>query len=657
MLFSKLENFKGDNNMFRFCMITLYCVTIFVFQAFTQTNIALNKTVTVSSVQSGNTAANAVDGNTGTRWCAVNGNVPQWLEVDLGAVYSITNSEVMWERNAVYKYQIETSVDQNNWTLKVDKNQNTNSQQTFYDQFSATARYIKITATGLPSGVWASIFEFRIFGSSNVPPYVTLQPVNQTVSEGQVATFSVTVGGSQPFTYQWKKGSTTIAGATLATYTTPATVSADNGAQYSCEISNWYGSITSESAILTVQAVSNVSKWIGTSDGKLYTDPTSTKVGIGTSAPEATLQVQSDNAVLQVRDNLATNENKVDISPTQISLRANIAAPVASTTIGQGNISLFQGAGLSVSGMGPASTVQAGFMQTSVPGTGSVTVDASDITLQAFGGSTPDKAIVNPSTISLGVANPSGPGPSTTLKKGEIRLFMGEGLMVSGMGPASTVQAGYMQTSVPGTGSVTVDASTVTLLGFGGQSPNQTIVNPGSISLGVANPGGPGPVTTLGKGEINLAMGEGLTVSGMGPSSNVRAGSIAASVPGSGSTTVDGGTVTVSGIVPGRNPTVIGGGFIKTDVVYVGTNGWSLSAPDYVFAANYKLMPLSKVEAFVKENGHLPEIPSAKEMEDGKTVNLVDMNMKLLKKIEELTLHSIEQEKRINQLEKILAGN
>lgn len=575
VMFKTGKILKGDNLMSRYSMFTLYFVALFAFQAFTQTNIALNKTVTVSSFQSGNTAANVVDGNTGTRWCAVNGNVPQWLLVDLGAVYSITNSEVMWERNAVYKYQIETSVDQNTWTLKVDKNQNTSSQQTFYDQLSATARYVRITATGVPSGVWASIYEFRIFGSTNVPPYITMQPVNQTVSEGQTATFAVTVGGSQPFTYQWKKGSTTIAGATSATYTTPATVSGDNGAQYSCEISNWYGSLTSASAVLTVETVANVSKWIGTTDGKLYTDPNSTKVGIGTNSPEATLQVQSDNAVLQVRDNLATNENKVDISPTQISLRANIAAPVAATTIGQGNISLFQGTGLSVSGMGPASTVQAGYIQTSVPGTGSVTVDASSVTLQGFGGPTPDKTVVNPGSINLGVANPSGPGPATTVKKGEISLFMGEGL----------------------------------------------------------------------------------TVSGMGPSSNVRAGTIVANVPGSGSTTIEGGTITLHGIVPGRNPTIVGGGYIKTDVVYVGTNGWSLSAPDYVFAGNYKLMPLSKVEAFVKENGHLPEIPSAKEMEEGKTVNLVDMNMKLLKKIEELTLHSIEQEKRINHLEKILAGN
>ena len=50
--------------------------------AIAQTNLALNKTVTASSVQSGNGYANAVDSNTGTRWCASDGTVPQWLMVE-----------------------------------------------------------------------------------------------------------------------------------------------------------------------------------------------------------------------------------------------------------------------------------------------------------------------------------------------------------------------------------------------------------------------------------------------------------------------------------------------------------------------------------------------------------------------------------------------
>jgi len=72
---------------------------------------------------------------------------------------------------------------------------------------------------------------------------------------------------------------------------------------------------------------------------------------------------------------------------------------------------------------------------------------------------------------------------------------------------------------------------------------------------------------------------------------------------------------------------------------------------DYVFESNYKLKPLSEVEQFVKVNKHLPEVPSAKEVED-KGVNVGDMNAVLLKKIEELTLYMIELEKKNEKLTK-----
>lgn len=65
---------------------------------------------------------------------------------------------------------------------------------------------------------------------------------------------------------------------------------------------------------------------------------------------------------------------------------------------------------------------------------------------------------------------------------------------------------------------------------------------------------------------------------------------------------------------------------------------------DFVFEPDYNLKSLSEVEAFVKDKKHLPEIPSEKQMqEDG--VNVNEMQIKLLQKVEELTLYLIEQEK------------
>src|SRR5437588_277332 len=63
-------------------------------------------------------------------------------------------------------------------------------------------------------------------------PSITTQPVNQTVTAGQTATFTVVATGTAPLSYQWQKNGTAISGATSSSYTTPATTSADNGAQF-----------------------------------------------------------------------------------------------------------------------------------------------------------------------------------------------------------------------------------------------------------------------------------------------------------------------------------------------------------------------------------------------------------------------------------------
>lgn len=75
--------------------------------------------------------------------------------------------------------------------------------------------------------------------------------------------------------------------------------------------------------------------------------------------------------------------------------------------------------------------------------------------------------------------------------------------------------------------------------------------------------------------------------------------------------------------------------------------------PDYVFANDYKLKTLEEVENYIKQNNHLPEIPSAKEIEKNGLM-LAEMNMALLKKIEELTLYMIAKEKTITKQQEII---
>jgi hypothetical protein len=90
--------------------------------------------------------------------------------------------------------------------------------------------------------------------ASAVAPTITTQPTSQTVTAGQTATFTVSATGTAPLSYQWRKNGTAISGATSSSYTTPATTSSDNGAQFTVVVSNSAGSITSNPATLTVSA-------------------------------------------------------------------------------------------------------------------------------------------------------------------------------------------------------------------------------------------------------------------------------------------------------------------------------------------------------------------------------------------------------------------
>jgi hypothetical protein len=89
-------------------------------------------------------------------------------------------------------------------------------------------------------------------GPASVAPSITAQPMSLQVVAGQTATFAVTATGTQPLSYQWQKAGTPIPGATASSYTTPATTAADNGSGFLVVVSNAVGSMSSNTATLTV---------------------------------------------------------------------------------------------------------------------------------------------------------------------------------------------------------------------------------------------------------------------------------------------------------------------------------------------------------------------------------------------------------------------
>jgi len=107
----------------------------------------------------------------------------------------------------------------------------------------------------------------------------------------------------------------------------------------------------------------------------------------------------------------------------------------------------------------------------------------------------------------------------------------------------------------------------------------------------------------------------------------------------------DGGNIGIGTTNPTERLSVNGN--IRAKKLIISQQNWS----DYVFYKNYKLRPINELEKFIQKYQHLPDVPSTKEVQS-KGINVGDTQALLLKKIEELTLYVIKQDKKINEMSK-----
>ncbi len=146
-------------------------------------------------------------------------------------------------------------------------------------------------------------------------PAITTQPVNQSVTVGQAATFSVTASGTSPLTYQWSRGGNAINGATAASYTTAATAASDSGSVFTVTVSNAAGASTSSAATLTVTE--------GTPPATgATTDVTMFKYDLsrsGTQSAESVLTPANVNQTSFGRLRTISVDGKVDATPLYLS--------------------------------------------------------------------------------------------------------------------------------------------------------------------------------------------------------------------------------------------------------------------------------------------------------------------------------------------------
>jgi YVTN family beta-propeller protein len=136
----------------------------------TGTNLALNKPAVTSSAENTSlTGAQAVDGSATTRWASVQGVDPQWLQVDLGASYSISRVVLNWEAAYASGYSIQVSADATNWT-SIYSTTTGNGALDDLTGLSGTGRYIRMYGTARGTAWGYSLWEFEVYGTAVTTP-------------------------------------------------------------------------------------------------------------------------------------------------------------------------------------------------------------------------------------------------------------------------------------------------------------------------------------------------------------------------------------------------------------------------------------------------------------------------------------------------------
>jgi hypothetical protein len=122
-----------------------------------------------SSENAGTAAANAVDGNTGTRWSSTFSD-PQWLQVDLGSSATISKVVLNWEAAYASAYQIQVSADGTSWTTVYSTTTGAGGTETL--NVSGTGRYVRMYGTARHTAYGYSLWEFQVYGSggTTTPP-------------------------------------------------------------------------------------------------------------------------------------------------------------------------------------------------------------------------------------------------------------------------------------------------------------------------------------------------------------------------------------------------------------------------------------------------------------------------------------------------------
>ncbi|GAA2642756.1 hypothetical protein GCM10010399_90990 [Dactylosporangium fulvum] len=134
-----------------------------------ETLLSQGRPATSSSVETASLgAAQAFDGNTGTRWASAEGSDPQWIQVDLGATRAVTHVNLSWEAAYGTAYQLQTSHDGTTWTT-ISSTTTGNGATDDLTGLTGSGRYVRLLGTARGTQWGYSLWEFKVYGTSTGP--------------------------------------------------------------------------------------------------------------------------------------------------------------------------------------------------------------------------------------------------------------------------------------------------------------------------------------------------------------------------------------------------------------------------------------------------------------------------------------------------------
>jgi beta-glucosidase len=172
-------------------------------------NLAYNRPVSCSSVESTNyPASNAVDGDPRTRWASKSGD-PQWLTVDLGSNCPLARIRLNWQVAFARGFQVRVSPDGGSWT---EVYATTTNFAILNDlAVDGMARYVRVNTTQGGTGSGASLWDFEVYPA--LKPFWSAQPASQYTAPGNTVRLAAALVGDSPVACQWYHGSSLIPGA------------------------------------------------------------------------------------------------------------------------------------------------------------------------------------------------------------------------------------------------------------------------------------------------------------------------------------------------------------------------------------------------------------------------------------------------------------